>query len=85
MTLDPMRSTTPTTEEDRLRSGLSGKTNFSQPYISILEAKNPYQLPAYQVIMNHHHLPTKIALINLIQIIIDKNKNKNKKNFDELT
>ena len=31
MTEDPMRSTSPTMEEDHLKSGLSGKTNYSRP------------------------------------------------------
>ena len=31
ITLDAMRSTTPTMEENHLRSGLSGKTNYSRP------------------------------------------------------
>ena len=29
--MDPMRSTSPTMEEDPLKSGLSGKTNYSKP------------------------------------------------------
>ena len=33
MTQDPMRLTSPTMEEDHLRSGLSGKTNYSRPQI----------------------------------------------------
>ena len=31
MTLDPSRSASPTMEEDHLKGGLSGKTNFSRP------------------------------------------------------
>ena len=31
MTLDPMRSTSPITKEDHLKSDLSGKTNYSRP------------------------------------------------------
>ena len=34
ITLDPMKLTSPSMEEDHLRSGLSGKTNFSSSYMA---------------------------------------------------
>ena len=40
MTLDPMRPTSPIMEEDHLRSGLSGKTNFSRPYTAKSSVQN---------------------------------------------
>ena len=34
VTLDPMRLTSPTMEEDHLKGGLSRKTDFSRPYMA---------------------------------------------------
>ena len=34
MTLDPMRSTSPTMEEGDLKSGFSGKTNYLRPQMA---------------------------------------------------
>ena len=42
MTLDPMRSTSPTIEKDHLRSCLSGKTNYSRPCIAKASVQDLY-------------------------------------------
>ena len=60
MTVDPMRSTSPTMKEDHLKSSLSGKTNYSRPYTANAsegDFKGTSLLKGYKQVTQKHPLP----------------------------
>ena len=59
MTVDSMRSTSLTMEEDNLNSGLSGKTNFSRPPMvkaSVQDLKSPCSLQGFKEVTQNQPL-----------------------------
>ena len=67
MTLDPMISTSPSMEEARLKSGLSGKTNYSRPWIAKASVQDLYGTHSLK---GFHKVKRKLPLTRLPLILI---------------